>query len=436
MHQTTERPNHPATHNRTHRTRHRPHRLLTATALAALITSAALTAPATAAPATGTTALADRPAGSIRPEKWISSAAPNTTSRLSGPATETATAAVQLALPAPTGRYRVGRDTLDLLDPHRADPWVPTQRRELMVSLWYPTARPGGVPAPYMTAAESRLFLHGVSGVPEDALTTVQTHASLSARVLPGTHRRPLVVLSPGWGNPRSTLTGLAEDLASHGYVVAAIDHTYEATGVSFPDGRVAECVPCARDLDPDKDGPVITGGRAKDVSFVLDRLLARTPAWPGARSIDSRRIAMAGHSIGGASALTAMLTDRRIDAGVNLDGTFFPALDRPFRRPFLMISNPDHGPGTDRSWTQTWQHLTGWKRWLSVTGTTHSSFTDLAPLADQVGQPIQPMPGERASEITRRYVSAFLDLQLRGHREPLLNRPSSRYPEVQFQTP
>src|SRR5690349_24567867 len=124
MHQTTEHPHHPATHRRTHRNRHRPHRLLTATALAALIASAALTppapaAPASAAPATGTTALADRPAGSIRPETWISPAAPNPTSRPGGPATETAAAAVPLALPAPTGHYRVGRDTLDLLDPHR-----------------------------------------------------------------------------------------------------------------------------------------------------------------------------------------------------------------------------------------------------------------------------------------------------------------------------
>ena len=47
------------------------------------------------------------------------------------------------------------------------------------------------------------------------------------------------MVLSPGFTNSRSALTGLAEDLASHGYVVAAIDHTYESFGTEFPDGRV-----------------------------------------------------------------------------------------------------------------------------------------------------------------------------------------------------
>ena len=240
------------------------------------------------------------------------------------------------------------------------------------------------------------------------------------------------MVLSPGFGDPRATLTGLAENLASHGYVVAGIDHTYESSGVSFPDGRVAECLACAQDID----GAAVTAGRAADVSFVLDRLLARTPAWSGGRSIDPHRIAMVGHSIGGASALSTMLTDSRVDAGVNLDGTFFPPLNTPFRRPFLMISSEGHGPGTDPSWTDTWQQLRGWKRWLGVTGTTHSSFTDLAPLADQIGQPIQTLSGERASEITRAYVTAFLDLQLRGHAEPLLDRPSARYPEVHFLAP
>lgn len=370
-------------------------RLIAATALTSLIASTSLTTPALAAQPTATT--------------------------------------VHLALPAPTGPYPVGKDTLDLIDPHRADPWVPTERRELMVSLWYPTRQTAGALAPYMTAAESRLYLDGIDGVPDDALTTVTTHAHIGTKPLPGTHRLPLVVLSPGLGMPRATLTGLAEELASRGYVVAGIDHTYESSGVSFPDGRVAECLACTVDED---GAPAVTAGRARDVSFVLDRLLAHHPAWRGASAIDPQRIAMAGHSIGGASVLSTMLTDRRVDAGVNLDGSFFPPLSTPFRRPLLMVSTENHGPGTDPSWTDTWQQLRGWKRWISVTGTTHKSFTDVAPLADQIGQPIQTLPGERASQITRAYVTAFLDRHLRGRNQPLLNGPSTQYPEVLFPAP
>ncbi len=278
-----------------------------------------------------------------------------------------------------------------------------------MVSIWYPAQRATGRPAPYMTAAESRLTLQGTAFPPE-ALTTVVTHARDDAAPQRGRHRFPLVVLSPGLGSSRATLTGLAEELASRGYVVAGIDHTYEAAGISFADGRVATCSVCE---DPAPVAAKITSGRARDVSFVLDRLLARHSAWSGGEAIDPARIAMAGHSIGGASALATMLTDHRVDAGVNLDGSFHPAPTRPLRRPFLMVGNQDHGPGSDPSWTGTWTQLRGARHWLGVTGTVHNSFTDLAVLSDQAGAPISTNSGARAGQITRAYVTAFLEKYL-----------------------
>ena len=338
-----------------------------------------------------------------------------------------------LALPHPTGPAPVGRVVLDLVDRHRADPWVPTERRELMVSVWYPAQRASsGRPAPYMTAAESRLTLQGTAFPPE-ALTTVVTHAQDDAAPRPGRHRFPLVVLSPGLGASRATLTGLAEELASRGYVVAGIDHTYEAAGISFPDGRVATCLVCE---DPAPIAAKITTGRARDVSFVLNRLLARHSAWSGGEAIDPARIAMAGHSIGGASALTTMLTDHRVDAGADLDGTFHPAPTRPLHRPFLMVGNEDHGRGSDPSPIDTWPQLRGRRQWLGVTGTTHNSFTDLAVLSDQAGAPIQTISGARASQITRAYVTAFFDEYLRHRPQPLLAGPTREYSEVRFFSP
>jgi predicted dienelactone hydrolase len=69
-------------------------------------------------------------------------------------------------------------------------------------------------------------------------LSTVRTNAADGAEPGGASARCPLVVLSPGFTSPRSTLTALAEDLASHGYVVAGIDHTYESYATAFPDGR------------------------------------------------------------------------------------------------------------------------------------------------------------------------------------------------------
>ncbi|MBL7261553.1 alpha/beta hydrolase family protein [Paractinoplanes lichenicola] len=328
---------------------------------------------------------------------------------------------VTLELPAPTGPYEVGVVNRHLVDRSRADPWVPERRRELMVSLWYPALRGTGPAARYVTPEESALILEAqnVTGVPSEILSTTVTHSRAGAVPLPHQNRRPLVVLSPGFTLPRSSLTGLAEDLASRGYVVAGIDHTYESAAVTFPDGRIAECLMCGR-----ADGPKVTASRVRDVQFVLDSLRG---------GYDARRVAMVGHSLGGSAASAAMVADPRIDVGVNLDGTV--QVDLPARgldRPFVLIGNAKHGvPGDDKTWTDAWSRLTGWKRWLSVTGTTHLSFTDFAPLGDQAGLPIQPLGGTRSMQITRAYVAATLDKHLRAAPGPL-----PRYPEAVFQNP
>ena len=149
-------------------------------------------------------------------------------------------------LPEPTGPCPVGTTSLYLKDVSRPDPWAAgVSARELMVSLWYPATPSDGRRARYMTPAESELQLtsRGITGVPPDALSTVRTNAVSDATPAGRQRSLPLVVLSPGFTNSRSTLTALAEDLASHGYVVAGIDHTYESFATAFPDGRVTTCL-------------------------------------------------------------------------------------------------------------------------------------------------------------------------------------------------
>src|SRR5580693_5784380 len=228
-------------------------------------------------------------------------------------------------LPDPTGPCPVGTTALYLKDASRPDPWAAgVSARELMVSLWYPATPSDGRRARYMTPAESRLLLasRDLTRVPQDVLSTVRVNAVSDATPDGRQQSLPLVVLSPGFTNSRSTLTALAEDLASHGYVVAGIDHTYESFATAFPDGRVTTCL--ARDTRRRGEGfwEKLVAGRAADVSFVLDDLTGAHPAWPGAALIDPSRIAMAGHSVGGAAAISILLGDSRILAGIDMDGT------------------------------------------------------------------------------------------------------------------
>src|ERR1700730_15367176 len=149
-------------------------------------------------------------------------------------------------LPEPTGPCPAGTTSLWLTDTSRPDPWAAgVSARELMVSLWYPATPSDGRRARYMTPAESGLLLasRGLTSVPRDALSTVRTNAVSDATPAGRQRSLPLIVLSPGFTMPRSTLTALAEDLAIHCYVVAGIDHTYERFATAFPDGRVTTCL-------------------------------------------------------------------------------------------------------------------------------------------------------------------------------------------------
>ena len=362
-----------------------------------------------------------------------------------------------LHLPAPTGPSPVGTTSLHLTDTSRPDPWAAgAATRELMVSLWYPATPGGGRRASYMTPAESELLLAhaGVTGVPPGALSTVRTNAVSDAP--PAGHPRslPVIVLSPGFIHPRSVLTGLAEDLASHGLVVAGVDHTYESVATAFPDGRVTTCL--AREAPRRDRGEKIVAGRAADVGFVLGQLTGAHPAWPGGELIDPSRMAMAGHSIGGAAAIATMLADSRIRAGIDMDGATHALIPgHGLSRPFLflgkqsnytpgspgavMTSQRRRKPGAVTTWEHDWELMTGWKRWLVVAGAVHASFTDLALLADQIGIDIDidaDLSGARSLDITRAYVRAFFDHHLRGGPQTMLDQPSPLYPEVTFCSP
>ncbi|MCC3763488.1 hypothetical protein K3N28_10420 [Glycomyces sp. TRM65418] len=328
----------------------------------------------------------------------------------------------------PTGPREVGVTELHLVDEDRADLWFPEQDRQLMVTMWYPT-RDEGEAAPYMTADESAVFVDQLGiDAPADYFATVQTSAVAGAEVARG--KLPLVVLSPGWSFPRATLTGLGEELASRGYAVAAVGHHYEAP-MALPDGTVNGCLAC-----PTRPaGFDVTTQRAADLSFVLDELTARGSQWRGHLDLD--RVAVGGHSMGGSAAHTVLQTDERFTAGFNLDGALHDAKDAPVEAPFLLVGAEVNGvPGNADGWLSAWPQMSEWKRWIRVDQTAHSSFTDLAPIADDLGIPIQEMDGERALALTRAYVTAFLDRTLGCEEPPILNGPSTEWPEVAFENP
>jgi predicted dienelactone hydrolase len=354
-----------------------------------------------------------------------------TTTAANAEHTESEGAQQALAIPAPGGEFATGTTQLHLVDEGRPDVWVPQEDRELMVTMWYPTAETEGATAPYMTAEEGALFGAQLE-LPGELLASVETNSVIDAEPLADDGSLPLVVLSPGFSFPRATLTGMAEELASQGYAVAAVGHNYEAP-ITFPDGRTTECLACAGE-----DTETSAWNRGTDLSFVLDELTGDDAAWEDAGIIDAEHVAVGGHSIGGAGSHRAMVADERFDAGFNLDGTFFALSHRKLDRPFMMVGGgDDHGsPGQDDTWDCAWDRLDGWKRWISVTGTTHSSMTDFGPLGEQAGLNQDELDGFRSNEISRALVTGFVDAHLRGENVPVLDGPNEAWPELEFHNP
>ena len=151
--------------------------------------------------------------------------------------------------PPPTGPYGIGTVTYHWVDADRPEVFTadPDDRRELMVQIWYPAEGNRSSPrAPYIPDADvvapaiARLIK-----LPEfilGHLKYVTTNAVASAPVADDQPRYPVLVLLVGLGGYRQVYTFQVEQLVSHGYIVAAIDHPYAAAMVVFPDGRKVAC--------------------------------------------------------------------------------------------------------------------------------------------------------------------------------------------------
>jgi PKD repeat protein len=238
------------------------------------------------------------------------------------------TAVLGLSLPAPTGPFPVGVGSTFVTDRSRIDP-ATHQPRTLPIRVWYPARkRPPAGPASYLSPAIARVA-ESALGLPAQSLDIV-SHASERA---PGRSRvRGVILVSPGAGMLAALNTSLIVDLASRGYAVVAIDHPHDSAAVEQPDGTV---VPADAGLD--RHIAAAFGQRVRDVGVVLGQLSRLVP-----QRRRATRIAILGHSLGGAVAAEAMLRYPRIRAGIDLAGT--PrgrVLAKGLGRPFALMLQP-----------------------------------------------------------------------------------------------
>jgi predicted dienelactone hydrolase len=284
----------------------------------------------------------------------------------------------------------------------------------------------------------------------ESNFNRIQTHSYEGIPLAAAPRALPVLIMEPGMGPMATDYTVFVENLASRGYIVAAINPTDTANWTVFPDGRsvlrsAKGAIPdSATPAEADADASRILAVWAQDVIFAMDQLAGMNADQAGFfhNRMDLGHIGVWGHSFGGATALAVCQKDPRCKAGVDMDGTpFGDEKQAPVPTPFMFITE-DYRRGCDENcllMRQVFQNVNpGAGYWLSIANAGHFNFSDLPfrqapavrPLFRLAGIEGTISPG-RGLEVTNAYLAAFFDQYLRGAQEDLLDGPSPAYPEV-----
>lgn len=326
------------------------------------------------------------------------------------------------AFPTPTGPHPVGTTVLQWTDtrPETATP-DPDDHRTVVAQIWYPAATTNGEHAPYLgrtpqeakTVAEGLAQYVGLPGFTLDSLALARTAAVLDAT--PARGRFPLILFSPGLGGVRGQNTVWAEDLASRGYVVAALDHPYDSAAVVLADGTVIRTLVAATgDDEADRRRGVDWATiRAQDLRFALTQL--DKSRFAGLLDLD--HVAVTGHSLGGGAALMAARLDHRFTAVIDLDGFPYDPMPAGLPQPALVVNHPlqpgespDFLPTADRVLGQAAE---GYR--VEIPGSAHLTFTDAPLWLPPVPSVVGTQGRDEAPALTVAITVAFLDHVFEG---------------------
>lgn len=372
-------------------------------------------------------------------------------------------------LPAPTGPFGVGRLTLLCEDSSRLEPLDSTAApRRIMADVWYPTERSASTDrklAEYLDVAafERALGADGLRkqlGGSYDAIQSgrATTHSVVEAPFATSLRLAPVLLFSPGGGMIRELYTSQMEELASHGYIVAAITHTYDGFLTLFPDGSFISYDGRRWPKIPSIEGEANLNQlewHTADMLAVLNYLgglpSASSTRSPIAGHLDLRRVGAFGHSFGGVVAAHACQKDRRIKACLNQDGAMgmkpfyldvanwgmnqaFMLMERPpnrepltesdlsamkLTRPRAMELIARLNADRDRALRST--GMGSYRVLLRRSVTTHMDFSDLPVLSAQNSADLDHRL--RVLARVRSYTLAFFDRYVREPKTPLLDR-------------
>ena len=249
--------------------------------------------------------------------------------------------------PKPTGTYPVGLTTLELQDTDRKEQFSdnPEDARGLVIRIYYP--------ATLTTHAKRRIYLEKEQpyivpfivqllaanyhiNIPHwlaaKMISNIHTYAYQEVPVSDKQKNYPVILISHGLlGSIGAMYAAISEEVASHGYMVISIDHSYLSLLTVFPNGKVITSQKLNQKFQKlsaqeqyDFTASAIEIYK-KDVQFVLDQLalINEDPESIVYHHLDLDRIGVMGHSAGGTTAIEISKIDKRVKAAIDLDGWY-----------------------------------------------------------------------------------------------------------------
>lgn len=264
-----------------------------------------------------------------------------------------------------TGKFKVATALYTYTDENRVETYTDTgENRKLNVEFWYP----------------------------EEADETY-----------------PLIVFSHGSFGIRTSNESLYNELASHGYVVCSIDHTYQCLYTTDVDGNktwidmgyMKEC--SAEDAKSDKQQSYEYYKkwmeiRTSDINFVIDYILSeadKNDADTVYKLVDKGKIGIMGHSLGGSAALGIGRSRDDVSAVIALESPFMCDIEGVEDDEFVFMDEAYPVPVLNVYSDSSWNHLSEWVQYAEnyallsdtdadafnvyIKGVGHLTLTDLA---------------------------------------------------------
>lgn len=355
--------------------------------------------------------------------------------------------AAQVTLPVPTGTFAVGRML-------RA--WTnPASHEELAVWVWYPASASHEpttdyLPVTWRQAVRDHQGTFMRSFFKRDP-SAVHTHSQSNIAISSAQMKYPVVVMRPGGSALTTDFTVLAEDLASHGYIVVGFDAPARSFVFVESGGRVIGRAPAnnVENANGNLSDPVVSRllalwvSDAKAVIDYLQQLSGSDSIFSG--RLDFARLGAVGHSFGGATALQFCHDDARCRAAVDLDGIPFGSVVTDGLAKPAMFLLSDHSREVSDPENHTvlamidsmFDRLPTPRVYATIRTANHFSFSDQILLNSHAAVALLRLTGLgsldalRGLAISDDYVRTFFDVTLNGAAASALKQLPERHPEV-----